>query len=99
MRFLMTVQFCRDKFNAAGGAGLLVGDERAAAAPAAQTQPSQPGGTFTFVHLTDQHVTNRRKGDEGYRRCIASINALGPVPDFVLMGGDMVFDGIYTPKA
>ena len=32
------------------------------------------------------------------RKCIASINALKPAPDFVLMGGDMVFDGSYTAK-
>lgn len=52
--------------------------------------------SFRVVHLTDQHVTSRRKGDEGYRRCVASINALDPAPDLVLMGGDMVFDGLYT---
>ncbi|MEX0609872.1 MAG: metallophosphoesterase [Balneolaceae bacterium] len=51
---------------------------------------------FRFVHLTDQHVTSRRKGHEGYQKCINSINALNPAPDLVLMGGDMVFDGLYT---
>lgn len=51
---------------------------------------------FRLVHLTDQHVTSRRSGDEGYKRCIESINSLKPSPDLVLMGGDMVFDGLYT---
>lgn len=52
--------------------------------------------SFRIVHLTDQHVTSRRQGHEGYKKCIQSINALDPAPDLVLMGGDMVFDGLYT---
>lgn len=51
---------------------------------------------FSIIHLTDSHVTSRRKGDQGYRKCIESINSLKSSPDFVLMGGDMVFDGLYT---
>ena len=58
--------------------------------------PSKRSDTFRVVHVTDQHVTSRRKGDQGYRKCVASINALDPAPDLVLMGGDMVFDGLYT---
>ena len=54
------------------------------------------GDSFRIVHLTDQHVTSRRKGHEGYKKCIESINRLNPEPDLVLMGGDMVFDGLYT---
>jgi 3',5'-cyclic AMP phosphodiesterase CpdA len=50
------------------------------------------------VHITDSHVRRKRKGNEGYARCIESINALKPKPAFALMGGDMVFDGNYTPK-
>ncbi len=62
------------------------------------SDPTISPGSFTFVHLTDQHVTHRRHAPEGYAKCIASINALQPAPDFVLMGGDMVFDGCYTAK-
>lgn len=51
---------------------------------------------FSIVHLTDQHVTSRRKGDKGYLKCIESINKLKSAPELVLMGGDMVFDGLYT---
>lgn len=53
---------------------------------------------FYFVHLTDQHVRSKRKGDEGYRRCIESVNGIRPRPDFALMGGDSPFDGNYTAK-
>ena len=51
---------------------------------------------FRIAHVTDQHVTSRRKGHLGYQKCVDSINGLRPSPDFVLMGGDMVFDGLYT---
>lgn len=52
--------------------------------------------SFFVVHLTDQHVTTRRKGHLGYKACIDSINNLNPQPDLVLMGGDMAFDGLYN---
>jgi Icc protein len=83
----------------AGAAGLLAGRGETILAAARDSQASSDSpGSFTFVHLTDQHVTRRRHAPEGYRKCIASINALNPAPDFVLMGGDMVFDGCYTAK-
>lgn len=71
------------------GAGDRPNHERTSAADATK-------GGFRIVHVTDSHVTSRRKGDQGYRACVASINALDPRPDLVLMGGDMVFDGLYT---
>lgn len=61
-----------------------------------QTSGSSDQKQFTIVHLTDQHVTSRRKGDQGYKKCVESVNRLNPQPDLVLMGGDMVFDGLYT---
>jgi 3',5'-cyclic AMP phosphodiesterase CpdA len=53
---------------------------------------------FTFVHLTDMHVTPKRRGDQGYRACVEHVAALRPKPAFALMGGDLAFDGLYTPK-
>jgi 3',5'-cyclic-AMP phosphodiesterase len=61
--------------------------------------PDDDGDGFHFVHLTDQHVRRARKGDIGYRRCIERVNNLDPKPDFVLMGGDGPFDGLYTDKS
>lgn len=55
-------------------------------------------GSFTFAHLTDSHVQRRRAGHLGFDACVSSVNALDPKPDFVMMGGDMVFDGLYTEK-
>lgn len=79
-----------------GGAGMGL----AGVAPRAQGAASEPGPAkdFTFVHLTDMHVRRKRKGDEGYARCIEHVNALRPRPAFVLMGGDGPFDGLYTEK-
>ncbi len=54
---------------------------------------------FSFVHLTDMHVTPKRWGDKGFRRCLESLRDLKPKPAFLLMGGDLAFDGLYTPKA
>ncbi|HOJ53829.1 MAG: metallophosphoesterase [Phycisphaerae bacterium] len=78
----------------AAGAALLL-PSHAESAPVGTGGASKP---FTFVHLTDIHLTTRRQGDKGYRACIESIRALDPMPDFLLMGGDLAFDGCYTPK-
>ncbi len=57
-----------------------------------------PKAGFHFLHLTDMHVRRKRKGHEGYARCVEAVNRLKPAPDLILMGGDMVFDGNYTAK-
>lgn len=67
--------------------------------PFPAVQPSGQVEPFTFVHLTDMHVTRKRKGDEGYRKCIETLRQLKPRPAFILMGGDMAFDGNYTAKS
>lgn len=54
---------------------------------------------FHFGHLTDMHVRRQRKGHIGYDVCVNSVNSLDPAPDFLLMGGDLAFDGLYNEKA
>lgn len=69
-------------------------------ASAAAAQPSAaPAGEFSFVHMTDMHVTPKRKGDVGYRKCVESVRALSCKPAFAMMGGDLAFDGNYNTKA
>lgn len=58
----------------------------------------RPDGSFSFVHLADMHVTPKRKGDQGYRKCVESVRALKRKPAFALMGGDLAFDGNYNTK-
>lgn len=83
---------------AVGAAGLLPATAKAAAGnpPETATKANRP---FSFVHVTDSHVTPKRRGDAGYRACIDSIRKLDPKPDLVLMGGDMAFDGTNHTKA
>lgn len=54
--------------------------------------------SFSFVHLTDMHVRRKRQGHIGYKMCIDDVNKNYASADFVLMGGDLAFDGNYTPK-
>jgi len=90
------------KNMAAAGALSATMAETLAAAPGKikplQKEKGSPSEEFYFVHLTDPHVRKKRRGDEGFRKCLSSIKALKPSVDFVLTGGDLVFDGSYTPK-
>ncbi len=85
--------------GAAAGAAAVAGCHNAGESPFPAAAQRQPASEFCFVHLTDMHVTPRRRGDQGYRACVQSVNELRPRPAFALMGGDMAFDGCYTPKA
>lgn len=81
----------RDLLRGLGGATLV-----AAGATHAHALDSDPD--LVFLHLTDSHVTRRRKGVEGYRACAASIRAMKDKPALILMGGDLAFDGLYTER-
>lgn len=76
---------------------LVAGGLGAAAAPA--TLAAASDDAFTFVHLADMHVRRKRRGHLGYAACVDAVNALAPRPVLALMGGDLVFDGLYTEKA
>jgi len=47
---------------------------------------------FRFVHLTDIHVQPERGAAKGFARALRAVEALKPRPDFILTGGDLVFD-------
>lgn len=85
-----------------GAAGLSLGAVGCAPGRQGMSRPNldreKQGESFSFVHLTDIHCRRRRRGVQGYRACVASVNSLNPAPDFVLMGGDMAFDGLYTER-
>lgn len=68
------------------------------AAGATHVHAEQGDPDFTFLHLTDMHVTQRRKGVEGYRACAKSVRALKEKPALILTGGDLAFDGLYTDR-
>lgn len=83
------------RVGALGAAALAVGGCATTDSPRG-TPSGGRQSAFRFAHLTDMHVRRRRKGDEGYRACIAHVNALMPGVDFVQTGGDLAFDGNYT---
>jgi 3',5'-cyclic-AMP phosphodiesterase len=58
-------------------------------AQAEQTAKTTPRGP-RFVHLTDTHIQPELKAADGCAMCIERINRLEP--DFVIVGGDIVFD-------
>lgn len=89
---------------AAGAAALLPSagcSQQTSSGPnggAARDKSAAESADFCFVHLTDMHVTPKRWGDKGYAACIQSVRDLKVRPAFALIGGDMAFDGNYTPK-
>lgn len=49
---------------------------------------------FRFVHLTDIHVQPEANAEQGFLKAIQAVNSLDPAPDFVITGGDLVFDAM-----
>jgi len=91
----------RREFVGGGALALATGSAALArsSTPFATDSDEHNPADFTFVHLTDMHVTPKRRGDQGYRACIESVRDLEPRPALALMGGDLAFDGLYNPKA
>ncbi|WP_167609269.1 metallophosphoesterase family protein [Maribellus sediminis] len=56
------------------------------------TDTIQESDTFSFVFVTDIHLTEEYNAVEGFSQAIDSINKLAP--DFVLTGGDNIMDAI-----
>lgn len=51
--------------------------------------------SFSFVFMTDVHITPKNQAEDGFRKAIDSINALHPA--FVISGGDQVKDALDQP--
>ena len=75
----------------AAAAGLWLPSRRVIADEAPISGPSgaQP---FRFVHLTDIHVQPERGAGDGFAKCLKAVEALDPKPDFILTGGDLIYD-------
>ena len=50
--------------------------------------------SFDFAYLTDIHVQPELGAPEGFRQCLRAVNALATPADFVLTGGDLIFDAL-----
>ena len=55
-------------------------------------KPERPVPGFTFAFLTDIHLEPERNAIRGFQMAIDEVNKLSP--DFVLTGGDLVFDAM-----
>ncbi len=76
----------RSGFTLAGLSGTsLLSQTRAAA---------EDAPPFHFLHLTDMHVQPELRAADGWKQCIAKVNALTPRPDFIITGGDLIMDAL-----
>ncbi|MCK6455719.1 MAG: metallophosphoesterase [Phycisphaerae bacterium] len=94
----MAEQLSRRDFLAGSlvaGAGALVAGRTALADPPGLVRIAAPQA-FRFVHLTDIHVQPERAADMGFAKALRAVEALRPRPDFILTGGDLVFDVMKT---
>lgn len=57
-----------------------------------KAQTLQTDNDFSFVFMTDIHITEERNATEGLLQAIDTINSLHP--DFVLTGGDNIMDAL-----
>jgi hypothetical protein len=51
--------------------------------------PPKPG-VLRFAHLTDMHITEKDRGDQGYVLALRSVEQYQPA--FIITGGDHVMD-------
>lgn len=66
------------------------------AALAAAQNHKRAAARFTFVHVTDLHIQPELRAAERCRACLAAINR--ERPEFVIAGGDLVFDVLAVPR-
>lgn len=67
---------------------------------AAQPEPAAAAGAapFRFLFGTDIHVQPERGGIDGWKQCVARMNAVAAAPetkaDFLITGGDLIMDAL-----
>jgi Icc protein len=59
--------------------------------------PNQP--VLRFAHLTDMHVDSRRHAAQGFAAALQHLAKVSPAPDFIITGGDHVFDSFASSRA
>lgn len=78
------------KYSTATAAGLMLPAASVPAPVLGAESPSEP--LFRFVHLTDIHVQPEREGGLGMAKCLQAVESLERKPDFILTGGDLIYD-------
>ncbi len=62
--------------------------------PPAPMEAWQAAGGFRFVHLTDIHIEPELEAARGLAKCLEAAQAGKVSPDFIVSGGDLVFDAL-----
>lgn len=75
--------------GALAAAGALAPTVAASARP---RSPAGPRRVARFAHLTDIHVFTERRAPEGFRAALDHVHAPERGVDFIVTGGDLVFD-------
>lgn len=84
----------RDALKSVMVGGLVAQSVAAGEEPSAANQRR----AVRFAHFTDTHVYDRRRAPEGLATAIRHVNALDDPPEFVLNGGDAVYDALEEPR-
>ncbi len=83
----------------AGGAAVTAGHGLSLAGePTAAEDPTRKR-TVRFAHLTDVHVYDQRNAAQGLATAIRHVHEQDDRPDFILSGGDAVYDALELPRA
>jgi len=81
---------------AAGGAATVAAGHCTLLPAGEQSVPDTPSRTRTvrFAHFTDTHVYAKRNAAQGLATAIRHVHALDDRPDFILNGGDAIYDAL-----
>lgn len=84
----------RGFIKAALGAGALAMMQGRILAQAEKKSSSASAGpeAFRFVHFSDVHVQHELGADKGMTKALKAVESLSPKPDFIMTGGDLVYD-------
>lgn len=91
--------FLKHAAAASIGAALAPDSAQAMQQAGAPTDGRTGPAAFRFVHLTDIHVMPELRGADGMAAALKAVEALKPRPDFILTGGDLVFDATEVDAA
>jgi 3',5'-cyclic AMP phosphodiesterase CpdA len=86
---------------AAAGAAALGGGVARAGQSAGQASGAAPGGArrvLRFAHVTDSHVQQTLRAEEGFAACLRHIKAMSEGPEFLFFGGDNVSAGMSSTR-
>lgn len=79
---------------ALGGAALLGTGRRTGHALEPQPAPAGRKRVTRFAHFTDTHVYAKRNAPQGLAAAIRHLHELADRPDFILNGGDAIYDAL-----